>query len=417
MPKGKRLRQKLRQAVFPVRRPLLLPGNKVTLLQNGEAYFPAIESAFDRATHEIYLETYIYQNDATGLRVADALRRAASRGVNVYLLIDGYGSKDLPQSMLEYLRDGGVKTLVFRPQISPWTLKRVRLRRLHRKIVVVDREIAFVGGINIVDDCEMSGDLPPRFDYAVAVEGPLVEVIRLSARRLWSMVAWSRFHKGTTHGGTPPVSTGAGGKMSAAFLVRDNLRHRRDIEKAYLQAIEQSKSEIILAHAYFLPGLDFRHALIDAAGRGVRVVLLLQGRVEYFLQHHATRALYGNLLDAGIEIYEYSKSLLHAKVAVIDGRWATVGSSNIDPFSLLLSREANVVVVDAEFVATLTQILKKTVEADGRRVLRDNWNQQPVYSRFVSWLSYGLLRFMMGISGYESENSQAKIERISAPEG
>jgi len=415
MPKGKRLRQKLRQTVFPVNEPLLIPGNKVTLLQNGEAYFPAIESAFDRATHEIYLETYIYHNDATGRRVADALRRASLRGVNVYLLIDGYGSKDLPQSMLDYLRDAGVKTLVFRPKISPWTFKRVRLRRLHRKIVVVDREIAFVGGINIIDDCERTGDLPPRFDYAVAVEGPLVEVIRISVRRLWSMVAWSRFHKGTTHGGPPPVSIFAGGQMSAAFLVRDNLRHRRDIEKAYLQAIEQAQYEVILAHAYFLPGLNFRHALIGAAGRGVRVVLLLQGRVEYFLQHHATRALYGNLLDAGIEIYEYSESLLHAKVAVIDGHWATVGSSNIDPFSLLLSREANVVVADAEFVATLTQSLRQTIETNARRVLRDDWNQQPVYSRFTSWLSYGLLRFMMGISGYESENIQAGNRRASAP--
>ncbi len=141
--------------------------------------------------------------------------------------------------------------------------------------------------------------------------------------------------------------------MSAAFVVRDNFRHRRDIETAYMRAIEQAESEIILAHAYFLPGLDFRHALINAAGRGVRVVLLLQGRVEYLLQHYATRALYGNLLDGGIEIYEYRKSFLHAKVAVIDGHWATVGSSNIDPYSLLLSREANVVVDDEAFGATL----------------------------------------------------------------
>ena len=204
--------------------------------------------------------------------------------------------------------------------------------------------------------------------------------------------------------------------MSAAFLVRDNFRHRRDIEAAYMRAIEQAKSEIILAHAYFLPGLDFRHALINAAGRGVRVVLLLQGRVEYFLQHYASRALYGNLLDAGIEIYEYRKSFLHAKVAVIDGHWATVGSSNIDPFSLLLSREANVVVDDEEFGATLTQSLKQTMETDGRRILRDNWKQQPACFRFMSWLSYGLVRLMMGMSGYARENSRAKNDRTPEPE-
>jgi cardiolipin synthase len=183
-----------------------------------------------------------------------------------------------------------------------------------------------------------------------------------------------------------------------------------------MRAIEQAKSEIILAHAYFLPGLDFRHALINAAGRGVRVVLLLQGRVEYFLQHYASRALYGSFLDAGIEIYEYRASFLHAKAAVIDGHWATVGSSNIDPFSLLLSREANVVVDDEEFGATLTQSLKRTMETDGRRILRDNWKQQPAYFRFMSWLSYGLLRLMMAISGYARETGRAGNGRTPASE-
>jgi cardiolipin synthase len=231
------------------------------------------------------------------------------------------------------------------------------------------------------------------------------------------MVAWSRFRKGTDHGGVLPVSTVAGGEMSAAFLVRDNFRHRRDIEAAYMQAIERAKSEIILAHAYFLPGLDFRHALVNAARRGVRVVLLLQGKVEYILQHNASRALYGNLLDAGIEIYEYRKSFLHAKVAVIDGHWATVGSSNIDPFSLLLSREANVVVDDEGFGETLRQRLKQTVEIDGRRIQADNWKQQPSSVRLMSWLSYGFLRLMMGISGYVGENSPArKARKSSAPE-
>jgi cardiolipin synthase len=272
MSHGKRHRHSLHQALSPASLSGFTPGNQITLLQNGEAYFPALEAAFDRARHEIYLETYIYENDATGQHIADALKRAVLRGVHAYALLDGYGSKDLPRSMLDNLRAGGVKTLIFRPKISPWTLRRKRLRRMHRKIVVVDREIAFVGGINIINDRGPIGDMPPRFDYAVAVEGPLVDVIRLSARRLWSMVAWSYFRKGTVRGGAVPVSTSGAGQMSAAFLVRDNFHHRRDIEKAYMKEIEQAKSEIIFAHAYFLPGLDFSYALINAAARGVRVV-------------------------------------------------------------------------------------------------------------------------------------------------
>jgi cardiolipin synthase len=419
MSHGKRHRQSLYQNVLHENLSRFIPGNQVTLLQNGEAYFPAIEAAFDRARHEIYLETYIYQNDATGRRIAEALKRAALRGVNVYVLIDGYGSKDLPRNMLDYLRADGVKALVYRPKISPWTFRRNRLRRMHRKIAVVDHEIAFVGGINIIDDRKTTVDMQPRYDYAVAVEGPLVDVIRLSARRLWSMISWNYFRKVTVRtGGTGmlPASTSAGRHMSAAFLVRDNFRHRRDIEDAYMRAIDQAESEIILAHAYFLPGLDFRHALIKASRRGVRVVLLLQGKVEYFVQHYASRALYGNFLDAGIEIYEYRKSFLHAKVAVIDGHWATVGSSNLDPFSLLLSREANIVIDDKVFGLTLTQSLKQTMDTDGQRIRKDNWKQQPAPIRFISWLSYGLVRLMMGIAGYERESSVTSYKSTPALE-
>jgi len=241
-----------------------------------------------------------------------------------------------------------------------------------------------------------------RYDYAVSVEGPLVGEIHASTRRVWSRVAWTRRLR---HGGwgrdndrQAPANSGAG--MHSAFLIRDNIRHRRDIEDAYLQAIEQAQFEIILANAYFLPGLKFRHALLDAAGRGVRVVLLLQGRVEYRLLHHASHALYGSFLDAGIEIYEYHKSLMHAKVAVIDEHWATVGSSNLDPFSLLLALEANVVVDDENFAKTLKHSLEQAIKMGARQIFANKWKARTIRSRLASWLSYGLMRFMIGMAGY-----------------
>lgn len=379
----------------------MIPDNQITLLQNGEAYFPAIEAAFDRAVREIYLESYIFENDTTGRRIAGALRRAAFRGVKTRVLIDGFGSNSLPKAMVDSLEAAGVMVLRFRPKTSPWTLRRRRLRRLHRKIVVVDREIAFVGGINVIDDMGKPGQTSPRYDYAVSVEGPLVEEIYDSARRVWSRVAWIRFRRGWGRVGDGQApSTEPRGRMRSAFLVRDNIRHRRDIEDAYLQAIEQAKFEIILANAFFFPGLNFRHALLNAAGRGVRVILLLQGRVEYPLLHYASHALRGSFLDAGIEIYEYHKSLLHAKVAVIDEHWATVGSSNLDPFSLLLSLEANVVVDDENFARTLKHSLNQAIHAGSRRIPRDHWRTQPIRLRLTSWLSYGLVRFMIGIAGY-----------------
>lgn len=385
-----------------------ISGNDITLLQNGEAYFPAIISAFELAEHEIYLESYIFENDATGKLVAEALKHAAKRGVKTHVLLDGFGSKNLPQSMIDAMGEAGVHVLKFRPKISPWTFRRQRLRRLHRKIVVVDQEIAFVGGINIIDDMDTPGHTPPRYDYAVAVKGPLVGLIHASVRHVWSLVSWTHLHQGWLRDRGVPVSSVVKGTMRAAFLVRDNLRHRRDIEEAYLDAIENAQTEIIIANAYFLPGMSFRHALTEAAARGVRVILLLQGRVEYLLLHYASRALYGNFLEAGIEIYEYHKSFMHAKVAVIDGHWATVGSSNIDPFSLLLSREANVVVEDNEFAIELRQNLMQSVETGSRPVLKIRWKRQFMLTRLVSWISYGLVRFMMGVAGYAREKSHEK---------
>jgi cardiolipin synthase len=381
-----------------------VPGNQVTLLQNGEAFFPAVEQAFDRARFEIWLVTYIYKDDSTGQRIAAALKRAVLRGVRVYVVVDGYGASDLPEALRDQMRQVGIELRIFRPGISPWTLRRKRLRRMHRKIVVVDREIAFVGGINIVDDRAEASEMSPRYDYAVAVEGPLVDIVRNSTIGLWSVVAAKTFRRRAWRTAELPVPKTRDGSMRAAFVVRDNFRHRRDIESAYLRAMSRAQTEIILAQAYFFPGFKFRHALIDAARRGVKVILLLQGKVENFIEHHARRAIYGNLLDAGIEIHEYQKSYLHAKVAVIDAQWATVGSSNIDPFSLLLAYEANLIVDDKNFGSALAESLKASVTSDSQPILRSNWEQQSVAIRCVNWACYGLLRLLTEISGYDSED-------------
>jgi len=396
----------------------MIPGNQITLLQNGEGFFPAVEAALDRAVHDIYLETYIFKNDAVGRRIAKALGRAALRGVRTHVLVDGYGSFDLPKSMVDDLEAAGAMVLKFRPKTSPWTLRRRRLRRLHRKIVVVDREIAFVGGINMVDDMGTPGQTSPRYDYAVSVEGPLVKDIYDSVGHVWSRAARIRFLDWRNRRGDDGVpSIEPRGRMRSAFLIRDNILHRRDIEDAYLRAIEGAKSDIVIANAFFFPGLNFRHALLDAAGRGVRVVLLLQGKVENRLLHYASHALYGDFLDGKIEIHEYHKSLMHAKVAVIDEHWATVGSSNLDPFSLLLSLEANVVVEDETFAKQLERSLMRAIEADSRQIIEKNWRTKIFRLRLASWLCYGLVRFMIGIAGYAPGKNQAddRPKRNKAP--
>ena len=375
-------------------------GNRITLLRSGVEYFPALEAEFDAARREIHLETYIFEDDASGRAIASALARAARRGVATHVMVDGFGSKYLGPGLIEELRAAGVSFLIYRPNISPWTLRRARLRRLHRKIAVIDARVAFVGGINIIDDMNTPDQTPPRYDYAVRIEGPLVTRIYPVVKRLWALVTATQFKSAWPQLRELGPFTVPRGSQRSAFLVRDNLRHRRDIEQAYLAAIDNARSEILIANAYFFPGLSFRRALMDAAARGVRVVLLLQGRVEYVLLHYASRALYGAFLDAGIEIQEYHKGFLHTKVAVIDCHWATVGSSNIDPFSLLLAREANVVIEDRGFAAQLRQSLMEAMEEGAAQLRREGWKDQPLTRRTITWMCYGLARLLTGVFAY-----------------
>ena len=375
-----------------------LTGNAIDLLQNGSEFFPALIAAIDAAEREFHLETYIFEDDATGRAVAGALCRAARRGVAVRVLADGFGAADFVATLRPQLEAAGVQVLVYRPEIARFRLRRHRLRRLHRKLAVADGRIAFVGGINIIDDLGVGHPETPRYDYAVRIEGPLLAPIHASVRQLWGLVAWAGFRLRQ-----PPAAQAvaeACGTMHAAFLVRDNLRHRRDIEEAYLKAIRGAHEEIILSNAYFLPGLRFRRALLEAAGRGVHIVVLLQGRVEYALQHYATQSLYGALLAGGIRIFEYHWSFLHAKVAVVDGSWATVGSSNIDPFSLLLAREANVAVSDPGFAAELRSSLDAAMKAGARELRHEDWQRTSWLHRLASRMAYSLVRLMVGVAGY-----------------
>jgi cardiolipin synthase A/B len=380
------------------------PGNQVTLLRNGTEYFPALEQAIDAATSEIQMQCYIFEDDEAGILIAAALKRAAQRNVDVCVLLDGFGSKDTPKKFFDEMRLSGVRVLIYRPKISPWTFKRHRLRRLHSKISVMDGTTAFVGGINIIDDMNAQSMIPPRVDYAVKVQGPVVGFIHHRVRHLWRWMAWLRWHMHPPMR-TVPTPSPAAGHARAAFVYRDNALHRKDIEAVYLAAIRNAKSEIIIANAYFLPGLRFRHALSKASRRGVRVVLLLQAQVEFWLLNHASKALYASFLQHGIEIHEYQKSHMHSKVAVIDGRWATVGSSNIDPFSLMLAHEANVVVDDADFASLLRNDLEIAMQSGSRKLVPASWKRKGLISRAMAWIGYSLVRLIMGMVGIGERNS------------
>jgi cardiolipin synthase len=377
----------------------LVAGNRLTLLRNGAEFFPALIAAIDSALSDVHLETYIFEDDEAGRAVAGALSRAAARGARVRLLIDGFGSRELPASFIARMEAAGVVALQFRPERGWLHLRRNRLRRLHRKIALVDGRVGFVGGINILDDRAGHEGVEPRFDYAVRLEGPLLADIYPVVHRLWWLVAaLSRKEREPTRT-PPPVHPGPVGETTAAFVHRDNFRHRHDIEALYLEGIRAARREILIACAYFMPGWRVRHALMEAAGRGVRVAIVVQGWSDHRLFQQASRVLYGTLLDHGIEIYEYGRSELHAKAACVDGRWATVGSSNLDPFSLLLAREANVAVMNESFARELRESIDQEIRHGARAVPRLLWKRRPWSRRVVGWLAYGYARLAMGLAG------------------
>ncbi len=366
------------------------------LLESGAAFFPALERAIDNARHCVRLETYIFHDDASGQRIAQALARAAARGVEVCLVVDGFGTGALQGEVARRVASAPIAVRVFRPW-SGLGLRRRALRRLHRKLALIDGQTAFVGGINLLDDQidPVRGVLEaPRLDFALEVSGPLVAQVQHAMWRLWRELA-------PTGPFDPepalPEVPGSGG-LRAAFVVRDNWRHRRTIERAYLRALGQARREVLIACAYFFPGARFRRAMIEAAGRGVRVRLLLQGRIEYRLAHWGTLALYGELLAAGIEIIEYRRSFLHAKIALADD-WVTVGSSNIDPFSLLLAREANVIVRDRAFAHHLRNRIEAAIAQGGERVRPTHLEHRPWWLRVASLAALVAMRIGVAVSG------------------
>ncbi len=379
------------------------------LLTGGVELFAAMVEAVDDAQHEVLLETYIFDFAGAGAEVARALMRAAQRGVRVCVVVDGVGTGQLPPLWAGQLAQAGVQVRVFAPAVGLGFWLPSRWRRLHRKLCVVDNTVAFCGGINIMDDYldpHVDGLLTsPRLDYAVSMRGPLVTAAHDTMTQLWSRIEAVRELRSQDLSSAMDALRGASQSVhlpvlgEAQLVLRDNVRHRSHIERTYRKAIGSARHDILVASAYFFPGLRLRRALITAARRGVRVRLLLQGQYEYFVPYRAARQLYGQLIEAGVEIHEYHASFLHAKVAVVDGKWLTVGSSNLDPFSLLLAREANVVAHNPPLAQSLQDSLMDAIAQGATRVDPQAYLNRGLGERLVDALSSAVLRFGVFLTG------------------
>lgn len=386
---------------------------ELQLLEGSIAFFPSLIIAIDSAQKSVQLETYIFDLTASGADVAVALESAAHRGVQVRIMVDGFGTPAIPDEWKHRFKSAGIQWLVYEPIVTLGIFLPSQWRRLHRKLCVIDSAVAYCGGINLLDDWHdpSYGALAaPRFDFSVRVSGALAKDIQAATSQLWERLSSGKptnIKRVKNALETLPnvlkrhhwqVSTQTG-KTLAALVLRDNITNRGQIERAYLKAIGDAQNEIIIANAYFVPGAKLRRALILATKRGVKVQLLLQGKYEYFMQYHAARPVYGALLAAGIDIYEYDKSYLHAKVAVIDGVWATVGSSNLDPLSLLLAREANIVIQDVAFAQSLRQRLILAMSNEGKRVDATQMTNRPWTQRINELIAFAVMRTGLWLFG------------------
>jgi cardiolipin synthase len=376
-------------------------GNRLQLLENGEEFFPTVFEAIANAQKEVLLETFIFFKDKVGKELQQVLIAAAERGVSVDITVDGYGSADLDGEFAAAMTTAGVRIHVFDPG-KRLLGKRVNVfRRMHRKIVVIDGEIAFIGGINFSAD--HLGDYGPgaKQDYAMQIEGPVVHDIHrfaleniapAQAGRRW----WQRRVRTQSNG---YVGTSRG-EARALFVTRDNNDHRNDIEEHYLQAIRDARSRLLIANAYFFPGYRVLREIRNAARRGVRVRLILQGEPDMPIAKFGARMLYNYLMSDGVEIHEYCRRPLHGKVALSDYEWSTVGSSNLDPLSLSLNLEANLIIRDHVFNRQLHEKLDQLLQDHCRRIplermIRGYWWRAP-----LAFLIFHFLRHFPQMVGW-----------------
>ena len=368
----------------------LYRGNSVRLLVDGPATFEAMKRAIAGARSRVLLESYIVEDQGVAAEIGKLLARKASEGVNVALIYDSVGSMKTSSRYFDALEHDGVATCAFNP-VNPlrrpgyWGIN----HRDHRKLLVVDNEVAFTGGINI-SRVYSSGSFRPRprvdtddadkegwRDTQIELRGPVVPALVGSFAEMWARQGC----RGTL-GDAPPPRVAAPGDRVVKVLTSDPSDAENRIYRVLLSAIDAARVSVHVTMAYFVPGADIIQAFCDAAGRGVQVSLLLPGRSDFRLVLHGGRSYYSQLLACGVEIHEMEHALLHAKTAVIDGVLSTVGSSNMDWRSFVMNSEINVIVLGAELGAEMEALFEKDL-ASARRIDPEDWERRGAWQRLM----------------------------------
>ncbi|MRT40354.1 cardiolipin synthase ClsB [Enterobacteriaceae bacterium RIT702] len=387
-------------------------GNQLRLLENGDAFFPRVLGAIQRAERTLLLETFILFEDEVGNDLHEALLNAAQRGVKVEVMVDGYGSPDLSDRFVNSLTAAGVRFIYYDPRPLVLGMRTNVFRRLHRKIVVIDEAIAFVGGINFSAEHNLDFGAQAKQDYAVEVKGPVVlDITQYVQQQMGSEQHTRRWWGARSH---RPAVNAMPGEAQVLFVYRDNDEHRDDIEQHYLAMLRKAQKDVIIANAYFFPGYRLLREMRSAAQRGVRVRLIVQGEPDMPIVKVGAELLYNYLVDGGVEVYEYCRRPLHGKIAVQDQQWSTVGSSNLDPLSLSLNLEANLMVHDRAFNQTLRDNLELLIQQDCVRVEDDKLPPRNWWQLTKGVIVFHFLRHFPAIAGWLPAHTP-RLSQVAPP--
>ena len=368
----------------------LIKGNRVRLLVDGPATYAAMHQAIAGARHSVNMETFLFEDDETGRRLADLLIRKREEGVRVNLIYDSVGCMNTPASFFKRLRDKGVNVVEFNPINPLKATKKWRLTlRDHRKILVVDGRIAITGGVNIsqVYSSKFFGEneekprIPWR-DTDILIEGPAVAEFQKIFLRAWSKQKGPALDEKDYY----PAQKEHGNNL-VQVLTNSPGEAGRTTFIMYVSAVAFAENSIHLTASYFVPDRQMIEALQDAARSGVDVKIILPKTSDESLALYAGRYYYDELLEAGVRLYERRNAILHAKTSVIDGVWATVGSTNLDFLSFSRNFEINTVIISREFAAEMERMFAKDL-AESDRIIEDEWEKRPWSSRIREWISH-----------------------------
>lgn len=366
--------------------------NRVHLIHGGTDYFHAVVKMIREATIFIHLQTYIYDEDETGRMVADELIEAAQRGVKVYVLVDGYASRNLSEAFIQSMEVSGIQFRYFEPI---WRSKHYYFgRRLHHKILVADGTVSLVGGINISDKYNDLPDDPAWLDWAVWAEGEVsYELFRVCAE------FWNRSKKAARAmiSANPPREFPASWDCAVKVRRNDWVRRKNQISRSYIEMFNLAEDHIVIMSSYFLPGRVIRRNLARAAKRGVKISLILAGTSDVMMAKYAERFIYRWLLRLGVKIHEYPKAVLHAKLSTYDRKWVTVGSYNVNDISAYASVELNLDVLNDVFAAQADGWLRRIMEEDSEAITDAYLQRYNLVTRFLQWWSYQVYRFLFYI--------------------